>query len=60
MYGKFIFFSKNLDKNLDYLKKSWLSQFISMVSISLNDLDKNLDAATSQMKSLNLKNLNRA
>ncbi len=31
-----------------------------MVSISLDDLDKNLDAATSQMKSLNLKNLNRA
>ena len=41
------FFSKNLDKNLDYLKKSWLSKFISMVSISLDNLDKNLDTAKS-------------
>jgi hypothetical protein len=30
---------------------------ISMVSISLNDLDKNLDTAKSQLKSLNFKNL---
>ena len=58
--GKFNFFSKSLDKNLDYLKKSWLSQFISMVSISLDDLDKNLDAAKSGLKSLNFNNLNRA
>ena len=58
--GTFKFFSKNLDKYLDYLKKSWLSQFISMVSIRHDDLDKNLDAAKSGLKSLNFNNLNRA
>ncbi len=46
-------------KNLDYLKKAWLSWFISIVSISLNDLDKNLDTAKSRLKSLDFKNLNR-
>ncbi len=29
-----------------------------MVSINLNDLDKNIDAAKSQFKSLDFKNLN--
>ncbi len=48
-------FSKSLDKNLDYLKKAWLSQFISIVSISLDDFD----TAKSRLKSLNFKNLNR-
>ncbi len=52
-------FSKSLKKNLDYLEKSWLSQFISMVSIRVDDLDKNLDAAKSRLKSLDFKNLNR-
>jgi hypothetical protein len=52
-------FSKTLDKNLDYLKKAWLSQFILIVSISLDDLDKNLDTAKSQLKSLDFKNLDR-
>jgi hypothetical protein len=56
---QFKFFSKSLNKNLDYLKKAWLSQFISIVSISLNNLDKNLDTAKSQLKSLNFKNLDR-
>ena len=55
-YGKFKFFSKSLDKNLDYLEKAWLSQFIS---ISLDDLDKNLDTAKSRLKSLDFKNLDR-
>jgi hypothetical protein len=55
--GKFKFFSKSLDKNLNYLKKTWLSQFISIVSISLDNLDKNLNTAKSQLKSLDLKNL---
>ena len=55
--GKFKFFSKNLDKNLDYLEKAWLSRFISIVSISLDDLDKNLDTAKSRLKSLDFKNL---
>jgi hypothetical protein len=54
---KFKFFSKSLDTNLDYLEKSWLSRIISMVSISLDDLDKNLDAAKYQLKSLDFKNL---
>jgi hypothetical protein len=57
--GKFNFFSKSLDKNLDYLKKSWLSRFISMVLISLDDIVKNLDAAKSRLKSLDFKNLDR-
>ena len=30
-----------------------------MISISLDDLDKNLDTAKSQLKSLDFKNLNR-
>jgi hypothetical protein len=51
--GKFKFFSKSLDKNLDYLEKAWLSWFISIVLISLDDLDKNLDTAKSWLKSLN-------
>jgi hypothetical protein len=50
-------FSKSLDKNLDYLKKAWLSWFISIVLISLDDLNKNLDTAKSQLKSLDFKNL---
>ena len=54
--GKFKFFSKSLDKYLDYLEKAWLSWFISIVWISLNDLDKNFDTAKSQLKSLNFKN----
>jgi hypothetical protein len=58
-FGKFKFFSKSLDKNLDYLKEAWLSQFISIVSISLDDLDKNLATAKSQLKSLDFKNLDR-
>ncbi len=37
-------------KNLDYLEKAWLSWFILMVSISLHDLDKNLDTAKSRLK----------
>ncbi len=49
------FFSKSLNKNRDYLKKSCLSRFISMVWISLDDLDKNHDAAKSWLKSLDLK-----
>jgi hypothetical protein len=57
--GNSIFFSKSLDKNLDYLKKSWLSRFISMVLISLDDIVKNLDAAKSRLKSLDFKNLDR-
>ena len=57
--GKFKFFSKNLDKNLDYLEKAWLSRFILIVLISLDDLDKNLDTAKSQLKSLDFKNLDR-
>jgi len=45
-------------------KISWLSQksvviSIYLVSISLDDLNKNLDTAKSQLKSLNFKNLNR-
>ena len=32
---------------------------ISIVSISLDNLDKNLDTAKSRLKSLNFKNLNR-
>ena len=46
-------------KNLDYLEKAWLSRFISIVSISLDDLDKNLDTAKSRLKSLNFENLDR-
>ncbi len=57
--GEFKFFSKRLNKNLDYLKKAWLSRFISIVLISLDDLDKNLDTAKSQLKSLDFKNLDR-
>jgi hypothetical protein len=38
-------FSKSLEKNLDYLEKAWLSRFILIVSISLDDLDKNLDTS---------------
>jgi hypothetical protein len=57
--GKFKFFSKSLNKNLDYLEKAWLSRFISIVSISLDDLDKNLDTAKSRLKSLDFKNLDR-
>ncbi len=57
--GKFNFFSKSLNKNINYLKKSWLSRFMLMVSISLDDLDKNLDAAKSRLKSLDFKNLDR-
>ena len=57
--GKFKFFSKSLDKNLDYLEKAWLSRFISIVSISLDDLDRNLDTAKSRLKSLDFKNLDR-
>ena len=49
-------FLKSLDKNLDYLEKAWLSQFIL---ISLDDLDKNLDTAKSRLKSLDFKNLDR-
>ena len=48
-----------LDKNLDYLEKAWLSQFISIVSISLNDLNKNLDSSKSRLKNLDFKNLDR-
>jgi hypothetical protein len=48
-----------LDKNLDYLEKAWLSRFISIVSISLDDLDKNLDASKSRLKNLDFKNLDR-
>ena len=55
--GKFKFFSKSLDKNLYYLEKAWLSRFISIVSISLDNLDKNLDTAKSRLKSLDFKNL---
>ncbi len=33
--------------------------FISIVLISLDDLDKNLDTAKSRLKSLDFKNLNR-
>jgi hypothetical protein len=51
--------STNLDKNLDYLKKAWLSWFILIVLISLDDLDKNLDASKSRLKNLDLKNLDR-
>jgi hypothetical protein len=43
-------FSKSLDKNLDYLEKSWASQIISMISISLDDLDKSLDSLVSITK----------
>ena len=39
-----------------YLEKSW---FVSKVSISLDDLDKNLDTARSRLKSLDFKNLDR-
>jgi hypothetical protein len=56
--GKFKFFSKSLDKNLEYLEKAWLSWFISIVLISLDDLDKNIDTAKSWLKSLDFKNLN--
>jgi hypothetical protein len=49
---------ESLDKNLDYLKKVWLSQYISIISISLDNLDKNLDTAKSRLKSLDFKNLN--
>ncbi len=52
-------FPKSLNKNLNFLKKSWLSRFILMVSISLKDLDKNLNTAKSQLKSLDFKNLDR-
>ncbi len=52
-------FSKSLDKNLDYLKKAWLSRFISIVLTSLDDLDKNLNTAKSRLRSLNFKNLDR-
>jgi hypothetical protein len=45
--------------NLDFLEKAWLSRFISIVSISLDDLDKNLDTAKSRLKSLDFKNLDR-
>ncbi len=38
--GNSKFFFKNLDKNLDYLEKSWLSSFILMVSTSHDNLDK--------------------
>ncbi len=55
--GKFKFFSKSLDKNLNYLEKAWLSRFILIVSISLDNHDKNLDTANSRLKSLNFKNL---
>ena len=41
--------SRNLDK----------SRFVSIVSISLDDLDKNLDTAKSRLKSLDFKNLDR-
>jgi hypothetical protein len=57
--GKIQIFSKSLDKSIQYLKKSWLSQFISMVLISLHDLDKNINAAKSWLKSLNFKNIDR-
>ena len=50
-------FSKSLDKNLDYLEKAWLSRFISIVLICLDDLDKNLDTCQSRLKSLDFKNL---
>ncbi len=46
-------------QNLNYLKKSWLSQIILMVSTILHNLNKNLDTAKSWLKSLNFKNLNR-
>ncbi len=49
----------SLNKNLDYLEKSWLSQLILMVLISLDDLNKNLDTAKSRLKSLDFKNLDR-
>jgi hypothetical protein len=53
-------FSKSPDKNLDDLEKSWESQFISMISISLDDLDKSLTTQPSlDCKSLNSKNLDR-
>ncbi len=53
--GEIQIFWKSLDKNLNFLKKSWLSQFISMVSISLDNLEQNLNAAKSQLKSLDWK-----
>jgi hypothetical protein len=43
----------NISKNLV------LSQFVSKVSISLDDLDKNLDTSLSRLKSLDFKNLDR-
>jgi hypothetical protein len=36
-----------------------LSRFVSKVSISLDDLDKNLDTSLSRLKSLDFKNLDR-
>ena len=48
-----------LDKILityKYLKKS---RFVSKVSISLDNLDKNLDTSLSRLKSLDFKNLDR-
>ena len=47
-----------LDETLTWEEENWNSfRIIAMVSISLNDLDKNLDAAKSRLKSLNFKNL---
>ena len=43
----------NISKNLV------LSRFVSKVSISLDDLDKNLDTSLSRLKSLDFKNLDR-
>ena len=43
-------------KNLENLD---LSRFVSKVSISLDDLDKNLDTSLSRLKSLDFKNLDR-
>ena len=51
--------SRYLDKSWLHLDKSRQSRQISTISMCLDNLDKNLDATKSQLKSLNFKNLNR-
>jgi hypothetical protein len=60
--GNSIFFQKVSTKILIISKTQGyldLSRFISIVTICLDDLDKNLDTAKSRWKSLDFKNLDR-